>query len=94
MEREVVGSGLPCHFGRLLATLLVASLSAGCAHDDLARDGFDSCVAGGACTLGGNLQLFPGEPAGAAILTYKGRCAKLALPDAFYTDPLRQQWNN
>jgi hypothetical protein len=29
-----------------------------------------------------------------AILTVDGRCAKLALPDEFYTDPLRQQWNN
>lgn len=82
------------HVRRLLTAPLAALLLAGCAHDDLARDGFDSCVAGGACTLGGNLQLFPGEPAGAAILTYKGRCAKLALPDTFYTDPLRQQWNN
>lgn len=82
------------HVRRLLIIPLAALLLAGCAHDELARDGFDSCEAGNTCTLGGNLQLFPGEPAGAAILTHNGRCAKLALPDAFYTDPLRKQWNN
>lgn len=44
--------------------------------------------------MGGTLELFPGEPAGAAILSYRGHCVKLALPDAFYADPLRRQWHN
>lgn len=81
------------HFRRLLPVLPVALLLAGCAYN-IARGGFEACSAGAACTLGGKLQLFPGEPAGAAILTDNGQCAKLALPDAFYTDPLRQQWHN
>jgi len=58
------------------------------------RGGFDACAAGSPCTLRGVLQMFPGEPAGAAVLSDGGRCAKLALPDAFYADPLRKQWHN
>jgi hypothetical protein len=82
------------HVRRLLTAPLAALLLAGCAYGGIARGGFDACSAGATCTLGGKLQLFPGEPAGAAILADNGRCAKLALPDAFYTAPLRQQWHN
>lgn len=81
------------HFRRLL-TYLSALLLAGCAHGGIERGGFDVCAAGVTCSLGGKLQLFPGEPAGAAVLTDNGQCAKLALPDGFYTAPLRQQWND
>lgn len=79
---------------RRLLTVLPALLLAGCAHGDIERGGFDACAAGAACTLGGKLQLFPGEPAGAAVLTNNGQCAKLALPDEFYTAPFRQRWNS
>ncbi|WP_163843382.1 hypothetical protein [Pseudoxanthomonas sacheonensis] len=81
------------HIRPLLTAPAVALLLAGCAHG-VVRGGFDACSAGATCTLGGKLQLFPGEPAGAAILTDNGQCTKLALPDAFYTDPLRQQWHD
>lgn len=78
---------------RLPVILFLAVLVlAGCVHS-IERGGFDACVAGGTCTLGGKLELFPGEPAGAAILSDGGVCAKLALPDGFYADPLRKQWN-
>jgi hypothetical protein len=40
----------------------------------LTRVGFDACSAGATCTLAGELQLFPGEPAGAAILADSARC--------------------
>lgn len=81
------------HVRRLL-TFLAALLLVGCSHGGVVLGGFDTCVVGATCMLGGKFQLFPGEPAGAAVLTDKGQCAKLALPDEFYTDPLRQQWND
>ncbi|MCE4369704.1 hypothetical protein [Xanthomonas hortorum] len=81
------------HARRLLTVLLAALLVAGCAQR-IVRGGFGACSPGAACTLGGKLQLFPGEPAGAAILTDSGQCAKLALPDAFYADPLHQRWHD
>lgn len=65
---------------------------AGCAHG-IERVGFDACMAGDTCVLRGELELFPGEPAGAAILSDGGVCAKLALPDGFYVDPLHNQWS-
>lgn len=79
---------------RRLLTFPLTLLLAGCTHGGLVRGGFDACTAGATCTLGGRLLLFPGEPAGAAALSNKGQCAKLALPDGFYTAPLRQQWHN
>lgn len=78
---------------QLLTLLLVAFFLVGCSHG-IERGGFDACAAGSPCTLGGVLQLFPGEPAGAAVLSDGNSCAKLALPDAFYADPLRRQWHN
>lgn len=82
------------HYIRRLLTVLFTLLLVGCVHGGLVRGGFDACTAGATCTLGGTLQLFPGEPAGAAVLAKNGQCAKLALPDGFYADPLRQQWHN
>lgn len=82
------------HHVRRLLTLLLSLLLVGCAHTDIARGGFDACAAGATCTLGGKLLLLPGEPAGAAVLTDSGKCAKLALPDDFYIDPVREQWHN
>jgi hypothetical protein len=78
---------------QLLTLLLVAFLFVGCSHG-IERGGFDACAAGSPCTLEGMLQLFPGEPAGAAVLSDGDRCAKLALPDAFFVDPLRKQWHS
>ncbi|WP_155953111.1 hypothetical protein [Pseudoxanthomonas suwonensis] len=76
----------------LLHFLPITLLLAGCAHG-AERGGFDACVVGSTCTLGGKLELFPGEPAGAAVLSQGTQCAKLALPDGFYTDPLRKRWH-
>ncbi|WP_162125647.1 hypothetical protein [Pseudoxanthomonas wuyuanensis] len=45
------------------------------------------------CALEGKLYLHPGEPAGAALLLSGEECAKLALPDFFYADPVRKKWN-
>lgn len=60
----------------------------------MARGGLDSCVAGHVCSLGGELQLHPGTPAGAAILLDGEKCAKLALPDEFFKEPTRGHWND
>lgn len=78
---------------RLLTLLAAVLLLVGCAHG-IERGGFEACAAGATCKLGGKLQLFPGEPAGAAILSDGDHCAKMALPDAFYADPLRERWHN
>lgn len=77
----------------LLTCLFMALASTGCSHE-ITRGGFDSCVAENICTLGGKLSLIPGAPAGAAILTDGSQCAKLALPDEFFQEPLRQRWRN
>ena len=77
---------------KLLTFLSVTLLFVGCAHG-IERGGFDSCVPGSTCTLEGKLELFPGQPAGAAVLSDGNQCAKLALPDGFYADPLRQRWH-
>jgi hypothetical protein len=45
------------------------------------------------CTLTGKLTLLSGAPAGAAILSVGSQCAKLALPDEFFVDPLRERWH-
>lgn len=45
------------------------------------------------CALEGKLHLYPGDPAGAALLLSGEECAKLALPDDFYVDPVRKKWN-
>lgn len=93
MKQMRLGALMHHHIPRLL-TILLTLYMAGCAHNDHVRGGFATCTAGATCTLGGRLHLFPGEPAGAAVLSNKGQCAKLALPDGFYTAPLRQQWHN
>jgi hypothetical protein len=46
------------------------------------------------CTLTGRIALLPGAPAGAAILSVGSQCARLALPDEFFVDPLRERWND
>lgn len=76
----------------LLKLLAVTLLLAGCAHR-IERGGFDTCTFGHTCTLGGKLELFSGEPAGSAVMSDGNQCAKLALPDEFYTDPLRKRWH-
>ena len=78
---------------RKLLIVLSVLLLAGCVSGDVTRGGFGACTAGATCAVGGKLQLFSGEPAGAAVLTDNGHCAKLALPDAFYIPPLRLQWS-
>ncbi|MCX7564391.1 hypothetical protein OS176_12765 [Xanthomonadaceae bacterium XH05] len=77
---------------KLLTFLLAALLLTGCANG-IKRGGFDTCAASSTCTLKGKLELFPGEPAGAAVLSSSDLCAKLALPDGFYTKPLRERWH-
>jgi len=47
---------------------------------------FNTCVAGEVCTLKGKLELHAGQPAWAALLVSGKECAKLALPDDFYSD--------
>jgi len=65
-----------------------------CGSQHLARSHSTACFAGESCVLVGKLALFPGEPAGAAIVSGNGWCAKLALPDEFYYESLRDRWNN
>lgn len=77
---------------RMLTLIPATALAVGCAHG-IERGGLDACSAGHACIVRGTLQLFPGQPAGAAILSVADRCAKLALPDAFYAEALRKRWH-
>lgn len=53
---------------------------------------FDACIAGKECTAEGTLSLHAGQPpAWVALLEAGDACAKLALPDDFYSD--RQAWD-
>lgn len=81
------------HCNSPLLGLIATALSlAGCTHG-IERGGLGSCTAESACKLEGRLHLIPGEPAGAAFVSSGTHCFKLALPDAFYSDPLHKQWN-
>lgn len=75
----------------VLMTIAVAvcGLSA-CAHSREIKQ-FSSCVAGKECTVEGKLSLHAGQPAWAALLEAGDKCAKLALPDAFYANA--KTWN-
>ena len=76
-----------------LLGLIVVTLSlAGCTHG-IDRGVLSSCAAESVCKLEGRLLLIPGEPAGAAIVSSGNHCFKLALPDAFYSDPLHKRWS-
>jgi len=76
----------------LLGLLTITLLLAGCKHV-IERNGFGACEVGSTCMLEGKLELFQGEPAGAAVLSDGSQCVKLALPGEFYTDPLRKRWH-
>lgn len=76
----------------LLGLIVLALSLAGCTHG-IEWGGFDSCTAESACKLEGRLHLVPGEPAGSAVVSSGDHCFKLALPDAFYSDPLHKRWN-
>lgn len=79
-----------------LPILAVAAASSLCACSTLPRlsvstASIDACIAGTTCVVSGELRLHQGEPAWAALVVAGDKCAKLALPDDFYTDAGR--WN-
>jgi hypothetical protein len=75
-----------------LAMTLAISLCQGCMFNPVPQSAAP-CKAGSLCTLHGKLVLLPGAPAGAAIVDIGDECVKLALPDEFYAEPVRSQWN-
>lgn len=76
----------------LLAMALAVNLCQGCMFNPIPERA-EPCRAGSHCTLQGKLALLPGAPAGAAVVDLGDECVKLALPDEFYVDPIRSQWN-
>lgn len=54
---------------------------------------FDACVPGQQCAVEGKLSLHAGQPAWASLLVVDSECAKLALPDSFYTGSSAERWD-
>lgn len=73
----------------VLAAAVILTLSA-CAHQR-SSERFSACVLGEECIVEGKLNLQAGEPAWAALVENGDSCAKLALPESFYSDA--QLWN-
>lgn len=80
------------NYRRCLLVFILSSVCwvTACVHQP-SSEAFSACVAGTQCTLKGKLNLQSGAPAWAALLEAGDSCAKLALPDDFYSDA--SKWN-